>query len=122
MGHTATMPEAYLRQALSGSAEHHAVLAELCGHHSRVIALGSAVKGSGDSYELGVLVEDEFQGCGVGTALCDHLVGALPKRCTLIADALFDNRRVLHLLSRYGSLRLTHSLGDVTAIVNVCRP
>ena len=117
MGNSATMPSAYLAHALSGADDHQAVVAELA--TGQVIALGSAVKVSGATYELGLLVEDDFQGIGVGTALCDRLVGALPCGATLIAEALFDNRRVLKRLSRYGPLRLTHCLGDVTAVVTV---
>ncbi len=117
MGNSATMPSHYLAHALSGADDHHAVVAELATR--QVIALGSAVKLSGATYELGLLVEDEFQGVGVGTAMCDRLVAALPLGATLIAEALFDNRRVLKRLSRYGPLHLSHSLGDATAVVTV---
>jgi GNAT superfamily N-acetyltransferase len=117
MGHTEAMPSAYLAHALSGADDHHAVLAEL--PTGKVIALGSAVQVSGATYELGLLVEDGFQGMGVGTALCDRLVARLPHGSTLIAEALFDNRRALNRLSRYGPLHLDHCLGDVTAVVTV---
>lgn len=69
--------------------------------------------------ELGLLVEDEFQRSGVGTALCDRLVARLPRGATLIAEALFDNRRALNQSSRCGPVRLTHYLGEVSAVVNV---
>jgi GNAT superfamily N-acetyltransferase len=119
MGHTDSMPSADLDHALAGADDHCAVLAELCGPRRRVIALGSVVKIADASYELGLLVEDDFQGIGVGTALCDTMIAQLPRGCSLTAEALFENRRMLQKLSRYGPLHLSHCLGDVTAVVNV---
>jgi hypothetical protein len=119
MGHTDTMPRAYLDHALAGADDHCAVLAELCGSEGRVIALGSVVRIADASYELGLLVEDDFQRVGVGIVLCDNMVAELPRGCALIAEASIDNRRMLQKLSRYGPLRLNHCFGEVTAIVNV---
>jgi GNAT superfamily N-acetyltransferase len=119
MGNTDGMPTAYLSEVLAGADDHHAVLAELCGSERRAIALGSVVKVADARYELGLLVEDDFQGIGVGTTLCDNMIAQLPQGCSLIAEALFENRRVLQRLSRYGPMWLDHCLGEVTAVVTV---
>ncbi|WP_167105248.1 GNAT family N-acetyltransferase [Mycobacterium sp. DL592] len=86
MGNSAAMPTAYLDHALSEAADHHAVLAQL--DDGRVIALGSVVALPDGGYELALLVEDDFQGIGVGTTLCDNLVATLPPGSSLIAEAL----------------------------------
>jgi hypothetical protein len=119
MGHAEAMPNGYLCDALSGSADHRAMVAELCADQPRLVALGSLVRVTAESYELGVLVEDAFHRVGIGMFLCDRLIAGLPGGCSLIAEAHFENRALLQGLARYGAVQLSHSLGDVTAVVTV---
>ncbi len=64
-----------------------------------------------------MLVEDEYQGRGLGPRLIGHLVDRLPADAPLAADALTERRRALRLLARFGSLRVTPSAGVLHAAV-----
>jgi GNAT superfamily N-acetyltransferase len=61
-----------------------------------IVALASCVDG-----EIAVLVEDAWQGHGLGTRLLDELV-ARAGRSRLTADVAYGNPRVLRLLRRLG--------------------
>ncbi len=76
---------------------------------SEIVALGSLVNVEATTWELGVLVEDSYQGVGIGSCLIDLLVRSVPPRqCTsLVADALADRRHLLARLARYGVVAVT---------------
>jgi GNAT superfamily N-acetyltransferase len=85
------LPRAYA-DAIARSEGVH-VVAEVDGS---IVALASCVDG-----ELAVLVEDAWQGLGIGTRLLDEVVArtALPE---LTADVSYGNPRALRMLKRLG--------------------
>jgi GNAT superfamily N-acetyltransferase len=66
-----------------------------------IVALGSCVDG-----ELALLVEDAWQGRGVGTRLLDDLV-ARSGRSRFSADVSYGNPRSLRMLKRLGRTRVS---------------
>lgn len=66
-----------------------------------VVALASLIRGaSGDSAELGVLVEDAWQRRGIGRRVVTRLITAAPARgiTTVEASVLAENARIADLL------------------------
>ena len=110
------IPASYLQKALSGDADvHDALVAELVRPQSRsseLVAIGSVAAlpspaGADPAGELALLVEDAWQGQGVGTWLIDALGGRARRR---------GIHRVLgHVLAEGGSSlpRLLRRLGPV---------
>jgi GNAT superfamily N-acetyltransferase len=117
LGNVSEFAPRYLEAVLAGTADHPALLAETCSGPPEVIGLASAGRLLGATYDLAVLVEDRYQGHGIGTALCDRLIAALPVGSALTADCLFENRRVLRHLAGYGEVTIGYDLGVVHALV-----
>lgn len=76
---------------------------------------------SNDTADIGVLVEDQWQRRGVGTALLIALVRRVRERGArfLRADVLDDNRFALHFLSLFGSAKTTLAAGSYTTLVDL---
>jgi GNAT superfamily N-acetyltransferase len=70
----------------------------------RIVAVARYARTAPDGAELALVVEDTYQGQGLGRALLDRLLRLARARGlhTLHADVLPDNARVLHLLQASG--------------------
>jgi GNAT superfamily N-acetyltransferase len=90
------LPRAYADAISSRNGLH--VVAE---REGSIVALASCVDG-----ELAVLVEDAWQGCGLGTRLLEELV-ARAGRSRLTADVAYGNPRMLRLLRRLAPTRVS---------------
>jgi GNAT superfamily N-acetyltransferase len=90
------LPRAYAEAITHRNGEH--LVAEVDG---TVVALASCVEG-----ELAVLVEDKWQGVGIGTRLLDDLVA---RTCLsrYTADVSYGNPRSLRMLKRLGRSKVT---------------
>jgi GNAT superfamily N-acetyltransferase len=79
-----------------------------------------AVDGRG-SAQIGVLVEDNWQGCGAGSALMAALVArARQLRLRVLeADVLADDRFLLGLLARIGPITVAFSHGGYSVCVDL---
>ena len=105
-GHMAAIPAAYLTEALAGAPEHFAlVVADGPG----VVALAScrAAAASGDAptgAELGILVEDGWQRCGLGGLLLRRLIEHADSRGLgiLRAQVLEEQAWLERLLGEFG--------------------
>ena len=95
------IPTRYLADAVSGHAGHACVLA-LDG--DEVVGFASAVRGSGERWDLGVLVRDDRQRARIGTRLIDEVVRTARARGAraLAADLRPDRRFLLAVLGRHG--------------------
>jgi GNAT superfamily N-acetyltransferase len=92
------IPASYLNAVF---ADPSASVVAACQHCGAVVALASLLPdGSQDSAELGVLVEDAWQGAGIGRRLVAHLIATAHVRgiTTLTASVLADNAKVAGLL------------------------
>jgi GNAT superfamily N-acetyltransferase len=74
-----------------------------------------------DTADIGVLVEDDWQRRGVGTALLLALVRRVRESgsCFLRADVLEENRFVLQLLARLGPAKTSVAAGSYTTLVDL---
>jgi len=83
------------------------------GEGEKVVAVGrwDVLEDDPTSAEVAFLVEDEYQGTGLGTALLRHLAALAPRHGirTFEADVLGDNRAMLTVFGRSG-YRVTHEL------------
>lgn len=113
----AEIPAEYLSDALRGRAGHTAVLATLRAHQDYVVGLASAHCGGGHLWELGVLVEDEFQGQAIGSALVDHLIQglAVTEGISIHFDLSFENSHWTNAhMGRYGKFTSIKTEDSVT--------
>jgi GNAT superfamily N-acetyltransferase len=83
------LPRAYADTIANRSGVH--VVAEADGS---IVGIASCVDG-----ELAILVEDAWQGCGIGTRLLDEVVARAGRR-ELTADVSYGNPRALRMLKR----------------------
>jgi GNAT superfamily N-acetyltransferase len=108
------LPTPYLDAVLAFSPDHIAVVAAIDG---QLIGLASAALTLDDKREVALLVQDRYQGAGIGMQMLDALVDSLDVHEDLCADALFENRRLLRKLARYGTVSLTCACGVCHACV-----
>lgn len=94
-------PERYLRSVLAGEPEHIAVVA-VCG--SRIVGLASAASTSDGWRELGFLIEDQYQGQGIGGMMLTLLMDLIGPQEGMLVSALFENQWLLGKLSRFGTV------------------
>lgn len=73
----------------------------------------ATVAPSSSGPDVGVLVEDQWQRRGIGSALFERVVAAArqKKLAGLHADVLFDDAFALRLLRRHGSLKVDIEYG-----------
>ena len=94
------IPASYLTALLADPAAHVIAVGQPGGD---VVGLASLIRGaSGDTAELGVLVEDAWQRRGIGQRLAAHLISTAPGRgiTTLTASIQAANAPVADLLRR----------------------
>lgn len=113
----AHFPGAYLRSVLAGTAEQIAVVAICESHPERVVGLASAALTSDGERELGILVEDPYQGQGIGSLMLDCLLALLDPNEDLYAFSLTENRWLLDKLARYGTVTIRHDHGVSQAYI-----
>jgi GNAT superfamily N-acetyltransferase len=103
------------------------IVAAAEGRDSYVAWIGEECVGLGnlhvrdDTADIGVLVEDDWQRRGVGTALLLALVSGVRERGLhfLRADVLEENRFVLPLLARLGPAKTSVAAGSYTTLVDL---
>jgi GNAT superfamily N-acetyltransferase len=103
------------------------ILAATEGRNSYVAWIGNECVGLGnlhvrdDTADIGVLVEDDWQRRGVGSALLLALVRRVRERGAhhLRADVLEENRFVLPLLARLGPAKTSVAAGSYTTLVDL---
>jgi GNAT superfamily N-acetyltransferase len=109
-GHAAAIPAAYLTEALAGVPEHFAlVVADGPG----VVALASCREGEPGGAELGILVEDGWQRCGLGGLLLRRLIEHADSRGLgiLHAQVLEEQAWLERLLGAFGKCSLAFHSG-----------
>jgi GNAT superfamily N-acetyltransferase len=103
------------------------IVAAAEGRDSYVAWIGKECVGLGnlhvrdDTADIGVLVEEDWQRRGVGTALLLALVRRVRERGShsLRADVLEENRFVLPLLARLGPAETSMAAGSYTTLVDL---
>jgi predicted N-acetyltransferase YhbS len=108
----------YLRFFTGGGTASHAMVAMLLGSGDNADAMlatdGETVVGHAmatdaagplrqtNSIEIGVMVADDWQGCGVGSALIREVTARAQARgvTTVVMEVLAENRRVLEMIAR----------------------
>jgi GNAT superfamily N-acetyltransferase len=118
-GRPATWPSAYLAGVLAGRPAVHDAVVVRWGDGLHVAALASLVAGgaSADAAELGVLVTDAWQGCGLGRAVVQTLVDRARGRGVEVvtASVLADRTALLTALARrYRPVSWRRSADEVT--------
>jgi GNAT superfamily N-acetyltransferase len=102
------IPASYLKAALDDPAA--SVMAQH-GSSGEAVALASLIRAaSGDSAELGVLVEDAWQRRGIGRRVVTRLIAAAPARgiTAVEASVLAENAKIADLLRQVpGDFSLT---------------
>jgi GNAT superfamily N-acetyltransferase len=115
LGPVSSMPEPYLTEAVEGVNGHFALVAEA---EARLVALASYTAVGDGAAELGILVEDDFQRRGLGTALLAKLIeqAAAAGLQALTATVLGAQPWLLRALRAYGPLDVSFGIGvfDVT--------
>ena len=83
----------------------HTLVALLPGNHAEIVGMAFYVATSTDAAEAAFLVEDQFQGQGIGSQLMTTLVQQAVSRGILYFDAtvLPTNLTMIHLLHRAGT-------------------
>lgn len=78
-----------------------AVLA--AGSQHSVVAMAQYAAVSADTCEIAVVVEDRYQGCGIGTALLDYTIELARKAgfTCITADVLPENEVMLHIVQKF---------------------
>lgn len=96
------LTSADLRRIMAGGPEHVSLVAERGG---RIVALAEYHRAVGrDEAEVAFVVDDAFQGRGLGTILLEHLASEARRHGVrrFGADALARNRRMLEVFQRAG--------------------
>lgn len=117
-GHVRSFPKRYLAALLAPGDEQLAVIAR---HEGAVIGFASAARVGVSTRELGILVEDGWQGRGVGVLLLTLLVRLCIEAHTrtLTAEVLADDAGLLRPLGRFGEVRCTLSHGTISAVLDI---
>ena len=115
--HGVTDGVAYTEQVLAGAARGDSYVAW---RGDRCVGLGN-LHVCDDTAEIGVLVEDDWQRRGVGTALLIALVRRVRERGShfLSADVLAENHFVLQGLASIGPMRTALAYGSYTVLVDL---
>lgn len=109
-GFLRSYPEPYFTEALAGTAQHVALVAEVGG---TVVALASCITVAPGAADIAVLIEDASQRQGIGTGLLAALVGHARSAglATLNATLLAEQGWTLRVLRRYGPVTARVSFG-----------
>jgi GNAT superfamily N-acetyltransferase len=115
LGPVSSIPEPYLTEAVEGANGHFALVAEA---EPGLVALASCSTVGDGAADLGILVEDNFQRRGLGTALLAKLIEQADRSGlqALTATVLGEQAWLLRALRAYGPLDVSISSGvfDVT--------
>ena len=103
------MPERYLAAALAGRPDHYALVA--AAPSGAITALASACATEPGTMEVGILVEDSWQGRGLGGFLLGRLVRHARRRGVgvIAAVILREQAWILRLLRAHGDCETTSS-------------
>jgi GNAT superfamily N-acetyltransferase len=122
-GHVNVLPARYLAEALSRNPAHLALVAVISAgpKEGPVVALASCrtiALGVGD---LGVLVEDEWQRLGIGTALLREIAGYASSAGigALSAQVLAEQSWIVRLLASFGSCESVTKRGVLEVTVRL---
>ena len=118
-GHVNVLPARYLAEALSGRADHFALVAVAARQAAgAIVALASCRTVSPGTAELGILVEDGWQRLGLGAALLREMAAHARRHGIglLTAQLLAEQSWILQLLGPYGRCEsvTSHGVLDVT--------
>lgn len=99
-----------------GTDADHAALVALVG--TKLIALGELDRAGSTVAEVSLLVDDQFQGVGVGTLLLQELAMAAASAGldTLTAECLVSNARANRVLRRSGLVQCVDAADDVVSV------
>jgi L-amino acid N-acyltransferase YncA len=99
---TPTVPEVVLQRLVHGDGVEHLALVATAGES--VVGVASCHRFAPAAAELAIVVEDAYQGRGVGVALVARLAALASDRGvdTLVARTLSDNRGIRRLLDAAG--------------------
>jgi GNAT superfamily N-acetyltransferase len=124
-GYVNVFPERYLTEALSGSPLHFALVACAADREDddTVVALASCRAVAEGVAELGVLVEDAWQGRGVGARLFREIVGHASRTGmrALQAQVLADQSWIVGMLRRYGPCEVVAARGTLSVTLALPR-
>lgn len=100
-GHVTAIPAAYLAEGLARLPEHFALVVT---DGPGVVALASCREGEPGGAELGILIEDRWQRCGLGALLLRRLIEHADSRglSTLHAQVLEEQAWLEKLLGTFG--------------------
>lgn len=113
-----SIPARYLDDALSGRAGHACAVAT---DGRAVLGFASAVRGFGDTWDLGVLVRDDVQRRGIGGWLIACVIATALERgaVSVEADLKPHRRHLLTTLARYGALSARFDTDGIHAEVRL---
>ena len=96
-------PAGHLTDVVCSSPVRHSWVIE-DGMTGDVVGVGSWFRNGHDAAEVALLIEDAFQGCGLGTALLEELTADARGEgvTTFVANTLADARHVHRMLRRIG--------------------
>ncbi|MCV7412099.1 GNAT family N-acetyltransferase [Mycobacterium florentinum] len=101
---SSVFPDAYLRSMSACGPEHIAIVAVCSGRPSRIVGLASAAADSGGERELGFLIEDDYQGLGIGRVMLNALMNLIGPDEGLHVSVLFENQWLIGKLARFGTV------------------
>jgi GNAT superfamily N-acetyltransferase len=119
--HGITNGVSYVTRLLTGTTDEIGYAAWLAG---RCVGLASLHVADEAAAQMAVLVEDQWQQRGIGSALVSELIGHARRQrlCRLRADVQADNRFIPSALARLGPTRTSLSLGVYTIWLDLVRP
>lgn len=107
----------------SADPEHRAVVLALCG--GEVVGIGELGRVEGETAEIALLVRDDCQGDGMGTALALHMIGVARVMgvARIQAYTLPDNHAVRRIASKLPyTVAYERSRGELLVTVDISRP
>ena len=101
-----------------------AAIVATTGTRGRIIGVARYCRLTPTTAEVAFVVEDAYQGRGIGGRLMRHLRDlALANGITVfVADVLTDNTSMVHLLEKVGTTRLHYDRGVCEVEVNLTTP
>ena len=118
-----SIPDNLVRRLASvDSCRNIAVVAEHDGREDTPIALASFCAVTDDMAEVALVVRDDYQRRGVGTALCGFLLSAAERRGfhRFTASMTIDNVAIRRMLNRFGHVLESTTRRGVREVVFIC--
>jgi GNAT superfamily N-acetyltransferase len=104
-GYVHAFPEPYFSDAIKHDPRHFALVAEM---PDKLVAMASCVTLDDGTCEVGILVEDDYQGQHLGTRLLETLLDNAGPR-TVRATIQHDQSWIVPTLARYQQIRINFS-------------